>query len=126
MTLQIGDFSLPPPYNITGDEQFTVTKTSLDRIRDGSTDFDLRIDAVLDFAQPGKSSSPRDLSMLLLVRMATRVADSISDAFTLENPDTDPDEKVHASNAIETFRVSRSQRLREILCDYIMTDFPSR
>lgn len=58
--------------------------------------------------------------MLLIIRMITRAAEQPDDGAQL-----DIEGKAEEDSAVATLE-SRHDRLRQILCDYIMADFPSR
>ena len=60
-----------------------------------------------------------DMWMLLIVRMITRVAEPTADI--LQNEDKSSGEETQLADFS-----SRQDRLRQVLCDYIMVDFPSR
>ncbi|KAJ6581382.1 Symplekin tight junction protein C terminal-domain-containing protein [Mycena capillaripes] len=66
-----------------------------------------------DSTQAG-GHGPAEMWMLLLVRMVTRVVDP---------PPTTPDE---GDNVVVNDFYDRQDRLRQTLCDYIMSDFPAR
>jgi len=59
-----------------------------------------------------------DMWMLLIVRMITRVAEPIADI--PQNEDKSGGEEQFTDFS------SRQDKLRQVLCDYIMVDFPSR
>lgn len=71
-----------------------------------------------DVLQLERGISPQDLSMLLLVRMVTRVLPVERDS------EDDNDEEKPPTTDIAP--VSKQERVRQTLFDYILTDFPSR
>lgn len=95
------------------------------RIRDGADSLESTLENVVDTPQPGNSSSPKELWMLLLVRMATRVAGPSPDAMD-EDDDGPLKIDTEVDSTVDAYHVSRPQRIRETICDYIITDFPSR
>lgn len=60
-----------------------------------------------------------DMWIMLIIRMITRVAEPTADA---------PQHEDNSSGEEERFAEfsSRQDKLRQVLCDYIMVDFPSR
>ena len=73
--------------------------------------------------EPTRSASATEMWMLLIVRMVTRVA------ISQPNEDgIDEEEKKEQSkdDALESDFFVRQDKLRQTLCDYIMSDFPAR
>lgn len=67
------------------------------------------------------SASPHsdDMWMLLIVRMITRVVEPVADVPRNEDgSNTEEEQFIDIS--------SRQDKLRQVLCDHIMADFPSR
>ncbi|KAF8074984.1 Symplekin tight junction protein C terminal-domain-containing protein [Lyophyllum atratum] len=111
--LQLIDFKLPPPRELSDNERTQQLRTSVTRIWDGAKE--INEDALpVESTQAGGHSAP-EIWMLLLVRMITRVA---------EPPPTD-DDAMDESGPVHDFYV-RQDELRQNLCDYIMSDFPAR
>lgn len=123
VALQLRDFKLPPPKELSGEEQLRAVKSFMSRIWDGADQFESPQESVTDNLQPNDSSSPKELWMLLLVRMATRTSTSPIEE-TGEN--SIMPSKADVDGSMNVFCASRSQRIRETICDYIITDFPSR
>lgn len=65
---------------------------------------------------------PMDMWMLLVVRMFTRVAEPPELDRSNDGEDTPMDNEEDKSTPL----YERQDRLRRILCDYIMSDFPGR
>lgn len=106
------DFKLPPPKDLSEDGRITLINSSARRIWEGA--LELRGDLVpADSTQAGGSSAV-ELWMLLLVRLITRVAKP-----PIELEETEDDKQV-------ADYYSRQDQLRQTLCNYIMSDFPSR
>lgn len=106
------DFKLLPPKDLSEEGRIALIKTSARRIWEGTSE--LRGDLVpADSTQAGGSTAT-ELWMLLLVRLMTRVAKP-----PLELEETEEDNQV-------TDYYARQDQLRQTLCDYIMSDFPSR
>lgn len=104
-------FKLPPPSEPSEDGRLDVISGALTRIWDGADE--LRVGLPVDpLLSTGTSAS--ELWMLLIVRMVTRVAEPPSDL------------EVDHKELHQLALYSRQDRLRQTLCDYIMTDFPSR
>jgi symplekin len=68
-------------------------------------------------------ASATEMWMLLIVRMVTRVATPPVDE---EDTDKDAMEEHTGDDALELDFYARQDKLRQTLCDYIMSDFPTR
>ncbi|KAH9945718.1 Symplekin tight junction protein C terminal-domain-containing protein [Amylocystis lapponica] len=102
--LPVVNFKLPPPKDLTLEER---TASCADLAPDTASD------------TPGSSAA--DMWMLLLVRLVTRVTDPVprtTDEEGVEKEDVNMD----AVSEIQ----ARQDRLRQMLCDYIMADFSGR
>ncbi|KAG5647460.1 hypothetical protein DXG03_009391 [Asterophora parasitica] len=112
--LQLIDFKLPPPRELTEVERMQQLDVSVKRIWDGAEELKVSGDALPVESTLAGGHSATEVWMLLLVRMITRVAEppKEEDAIDGEGPQHD-------------FYV-RQAELRRTLCDYIMADFPSR
>ncbi|GLB41805.1 putative symplekin tight junction protein C terminal [Lyophyllum shimeji] len=109
--LQLIDFRLPPPRELTDEGRTLQLESSIKRIWEGAKE--LNAEALpVESTQAGGHSAP-EIWMLLLVRMITRVA---------EPPDVDAMEGAPPQH---DFYV-RQDQLRQKLCNYIMADFPAR
>jgi symplekin len=119
--LQLIDFKLPPPKEPSDDERTSLMKNSVFRIWQEAQDTD-GVVSVEPVATSG--TSPTEMWMLLIVRIITRVAVPPSD----EGGNTDENTKKEQTEdeALESDFYVRQDRLRQTLCDYIMSDFPSR
>ncbi|KAJ7733250.1 Symplekin tight junction protein C terminal-domain-containing protein [Mycena maculata] len=112
--MQLLDFKLPPPRDLSEEERSSLVRSSVSRIWDGSEDLKSNGEALpADSTQAG-GHSPAEMWMLLIVRMVTRVVDPPA-----AGPDGGDDV------AMDDF-YDRQDRLRQALCDYIMSDFPAR
>lgn len=112
--MQLLDFQLPPPKDLSEEERSSLVRNSVLRIWDGSEDFKSNGEALpADSIQAG-GNSPTELWMLLIVRLVTRVAEP---PVSLD----DGGDGVVVSDFYEG-----QDRLRQTLCEYIMSDFPAR
>lgn len=115
--LQLIDFKLPPPKELSDDARALLMKNSVFRIWEEAQDT-----TSIEQVAPG-GASPTEMWMLLIVRMVTRVAIPPAD-----EADTDKDamEEQTEDDALELDFYARQDKLRQTLCDYIMSDFPAR
>lgn len=112
--LQLIDFKLPPPRELSDDDRATLMKNSVTRIWTESEEPDVGT----------ASASSTEMWMLLIVRMVTRVAVPPPDE---DDNSDDGSKKDHMDDdALESDFYARQDRLRQTLCDYIMADFPAR
>ncbi|KDQ61760.1 hypothetical protein JAAARDRAFT_204204 [Jaapia argillacea MUCL 33604] len=118
--LQLADFKLPSPKDLSEDERDSLIQVSLTRIREGA--LDLGVNQELAGSADWTKSSAPEMWMLLLVRMVTRLALPNSDSDSEDAASKDDAED--ASQELDLF--SRQDRLRRRLCDYIMADFSGR
>jgi symplekin len=107
--LQAIEFKLPPPKDLTEGDRMELITCSIARIWTGADELPV------DSLQAG-GTSPNEVWMLLLVRMITRVA----------QPPVDQDTGEDTKDKIVHDFYMRQDQLRQKLCDYIMSDFPSR
>ncbi|KAF9054369.1 Symplekin tight junction protein C terminal-domain-containing protein [Panaeolus papilionaceus] len=113
INLELVDFQLPLPKNLTESERQSLVVDSIDRIWDGADE--LKGDGLAADSLQAGGNSAAEIWMLLLVRMITRVAE----------PPTDAKEEDSMALVGSNF-YSRQDHLRQVLCDYIMQDFTSR
>lgn len=117
-SLQLIDFKLPPPRELQDGDRTSLIKTSLSRIWTEAQDSNNG--AVVEPIPVGGGSST-EMWMLLIVRMITRVAPPPETSEESEDsPQKDEDQDA------EPDLFARQDGLRQTLCDYIMSDFPSR
>lgn len=116
LTIDPREFKLPSPKTLDEDEQRALVRASLTRICDGAGDLQTQN---LDPSE-AQGLSPSDMWMLLLVRLVTRVADPS----TSSDEDTGENKEANGLSVSELY--DRQDRLRQTLCDYIMTDFSGR
>ncbi|KAK2463684.1 hypothetical protein APHAL10511_004435 [Amanita phalloides] len=111
------DFKIPPPKNLSEEGRVALIVASAKRIWDGA--LELRGGEIVpaDSTQAGGSSAV-ELWMLLLVRSITRVTKPPLELDRMEESDEE--------NKQVTDYYARQDQLRQTLCDYIMSDFPSR
>ncbi len=109
------DFQVPLPSVLSEEERAAAVKSAARRIWQSSGDLAI-----------GPQNGGRDMWMLLLVRMVTRVVDPEDNKGKAKalgegssNADVDMDEEM-----VEL--CERQDRLRRVLCDYIMSDFSRR
>ncbi|KAJ6493673.1 Symplekin tight junction protein C terminal-domain-containing protein [Mycena vitilis] len=112
--MQLLDFKLPPPKDLSDEERVSLVRNSVARIWDGSEDLRSTGEALPSDSTQAGGHSAAEMWMLLLVRMVTRV---------VEPPATAPDE---SDIVVVNDFYDRQDRLRQTLCDYIMSDFPAR
>ena len=111
------EFRLPPPRELSEEAREALIRGSLIRVWEGAKDLEVT-DMRYDQDLPG--TSPADMWMLLLVRLITRVADPAPPAAPADAEGKD-------ENALVLSEIYAHQdRLRQTLCDYIMSDFSSR
>ncbi|KAF9499581.1 hypothetical protein BDN71DRAFT_1441725 [Pleurotus eryngii] len=113
LDLQLVEFKLPPPKDLDEEERITLLRVGVSRIWTGADE--ARQGADVTHADPAQ-----DMWILLIIRMITRAAEQPDDGVQLNI-----DGKAEEDSAVATLE-SRHDRLRQILCDYIMADFPSR
>jgi symplekin len=107
------EFQVPTPAVLGEAERAATIKSAATRIWQSSGDLAV-----------GPQSGGQDMWMLLLVRMITRVVDpedgkGKAKAVTGPDADAEMDEEM-----VELYE--RQDRLRKVLCDYIMADFSGR
>jgi symplekin len=121
INVQLIDFKLPPPNDLAEDERMRLIGGSVKRIWDGAEDFKNNVESIpVDSTQAGGHAAT-EMWMLLMVRMVTRVAEPPS--IPVDGDDTM--EGSALSRTTDDF-YARQDQLRQILCDYIMADFPAR
>jgi symplekin len=116
--LQLIDFKLPPPKELSDDERDYLMGNSVSRIWQEAQDTSATASAELV-----PSSGSTEMWMLLIVRMITRVA---VPAPNEEVGDEDTKKERAEDDALECDFYARQDRLRQTLCEYIMSDFPAR
>ncbi|KAJ7355393.1 Symplekin tight junction protein C terminal-domain-containing protein [Mycena albidolilacea] len=113
--MQLLDFKLPPPKELSDEERGSLVRNSVARIWDGFEDLKSNGEALPPDSTQAGGHSPSEMWMLLIVRLVTRVVD----------PPSDSPEEGDDSVVLNDF-YDRQDRLRQTLCDYIMSDFPAR
>jgi symplekin len=111
------EFEVPPPSVLGEAERAVTVKSAAARIWQSSGDLAV-----------GPQTGGRDVWMLFLVRMVTRVVDPVdgkgkAKADGAVNTGSDADEEMD-EKMDELYE--RQDRLRRVLCDYIMADFSGR
>jgi symplekin len=111
------EFEVPPPSVLGEAERAVTVKSAATRIWQSSGDLAV-----------GPQTGGRDVWMLFLVRMVTRVVDPVdgkgkAKADGAANTGSDADEEMD-EKMDELYE--RQDRLRRVLCDYIMADFSGR
>jgi symplekin len=121
INLQLIDFKIPPPSDLVEDERMRLIEGAVKRIWDGAEDFKTNVESIpVDSTQAGGHAAT-EMWMLLMVRMVTRVAEPPS----IPVDGDDAMEGSALSRTADDF-YARQDQLRQILCDYIMADFPAR
>ena len=118
ISLESGEFKLPPPKELEEDAREALIRGSLVRIWNGAKDLEAHDLSLEEADMPGMT--PADMWMLLLVRLITRVVDPSPPPIP-----ADTEAKEDSETAVSEI-YSHQDRLRQTLCDYIMADFPSR
>jgi len=111
------EFQVPPPSVLGEEERVATVKSAATRIWQGSGDLAV-----------GPQTGGRDVWMMVLVRMITRVVDPVDSkgkakADTTKAPGEDADMEMD-EEMVELYE--RQDRLRRVLCGYIMADFSGR
>lgn len=119
--LQLADFKLPPPKNLSKDDRSSLVRGSFARIWEGAKDL-APSDLSSEVAMDAPVTSAADMWMLLIVRLVTRVTDPAPH----EAGEDASGKKEETSMEIVSDIYSHQDRLRQTLCDYIMADFPGR
>jgi len=114
------DFKMPAPSPLAESQRSALVRTSITRIWDGAGD--LAPGASAPVGGPG--SGPQEMWMLLIMRMITRVMDTDHNMEGQEGEDGRTESQDSDENALALYE--RQDRLRQVLCDYIMTDFSER
>ena len=111
------EFQVPPPLVLEEEERAATAKSAATRIWQSSGDLAV-----------GPQTGGRDVWMLVLVRMITRVVDPVDSKGKAKadgaigkasGSDAEMDEEM-----VELYE--RQDRLRRVLCEYIMADFSGR
>lgn len=113
------EFQVPPPSVLDKEERAATVKSAATRIWQSSGDLAV-----------GPQTGGRDVWMLVLVRMITRVVDPANskgkakaDRTTSKASGSDADAEMD-EEMVELYE--RQDRLRRVLCEYIMADFSGR
>ncbi|CAK5273974.1 unnamed protein product [Mycena citricolor] len=110
--LNPSSFQLPPPKDPSSTERTALIDTALTRICEAPLDMG---EALPPDSQQAGGHSPSEMWMLLVIRLVTRPV----------NPPLEDEESADQAASVVSLTVSQD-RLRQKLCDYIMTDFPAR
>ena len=113
MPLDMQEFELPPPTDLSDEVRDALVRSSLTRVWDGSTGL---VSGAMAMPE-GTKTTPGDMWMFLLIRLITRTTDPA--VFVDARMDVDGETE-------EVDFYSHQDRLRQVLCDYIIADFPSR
>ncbi|KAN0088491.1 Symplekin tight junction protein C terminal domain containing protein [Tylopilus felleus] len=113
LSLDLTDFKLPSPKDLSETDRLALMQGVVDRICDGGQE----LEETSHTLSAGTFSD--DMWILLIVRMITRVAEANPDASHGEDKSNGEEEQFAEFS-------SRQDKLRQALCDYIMLDFPSR
>jgi symplekin len=116
--LQLIDFKLPPPRELSEDDRNQLLRNSVSRIWTGGEEVKAG-EIPIDPTQTGVST---EIWMILVVRMITRVAEPPP----VDGIDADAKKNLEDEGTSESNFYMQQDRLRQVLCDYIMTDFPAR
>ncbi|KAH7890752.1 Symplekin tight junction protein C terminal-domain-containing protein [Phlebopus sp. FC_14] len=116
LSLDLLDFKLPSPKELSEADRNALIRGAVARIWDRTED--LQTTPYMASTRSGMSAD--DMWMLLVVRMITRVAEPETDG-----PIREEKQDLGGNDKVTDF-YSRQDKLRQMLCDYIMADFPSR
>ena len=117
--LRLSEFKLPPTSTLREAERQAVVSGAISRVWDGAKElYDMGHGIASDSTQAGGNSAA-EMWMLLLVRTITRVAEPPPEL-------SDEDEVDEKTAVVKEDYYARQDKLRQILCDTIMSDFPSR
>ncbi|KIP10039.1 hypothetical protein PHLGIDRAFT_28714 [Phlebiopsis gigantea 11061_1 CR5-6] len=119
LEIELEDFKLPAPKELPEEAREALIQGSLSRIWDGAKDLQVS-DFSLDYME-GSGTAASDMWMLLIVRLVTRVVDPA----VLQKLAKD-DAQMEEEDIVSSDIYAQQDRLRQKLCDYIMSDFPSR
>ena len=111
------EFKLPPPKELPEEIKDALIRNSLTRIWDGSKGLVSGSAALSPTAETSRTT-PGDMWMFLIVRLVTRTADPAMFE--------DEDSRMQTDDEEPSDVYPYQDRLRQILCDYIISDFPSR
>lgn len=111
ITLDLQEFRLPAPKELSDNDRDGLVRSSMSRIWDGATE--------LGTSHEYRGDPAADLWMLLIVRLVTRVS---------EPPPEEPPDEENAKPSVNSssYIVMHQDRLRQTLCEYIIDDFPGR
>jgi symplekin len=119
--LKLIDFKLPPPKELSNDDRNHLLRTSVSRIWTGGEELKAT-EMLMDPAQTSGTMST-EIWMLLIVRMVTRVAEPpLVDEVDGDVKKGTPEDEIN----LDSNFYAQQDRLRQTLCDYIMSDFPAR
>ncbi|KIM53908.1 hypothetical protein SCLCIDRAFT_1222437 [Scleroderma citrinum Foug A] len=113
LSLDLSEFRLPSPKDLSEDDRVALMRGATTRICDGAKE--------LEYSTAASSShTAGDMWMLLIVRMVTRVA--------MPPGSETPNEEAESSDAESrlTAFYSCQDALRQTLCEYILANFPAR
>ncbi|KAF9221332.1 hypothetical protein BS17DRAFT_785211 [Gyrodon lividus] len=116
LSLDLSDFKLPSPKDLSGTDRYALMRGAVSRICDGAEELQGGSHAV----SAGSGVLPNDMWMLLIIRMITRVAEPEAEIPQNEDEFKEKDD----DKSIDFY--TRQDKLRQTLCDYVMADFPSR
>ena len=119
--MQLIEFKLPPPRELTLESRLSLMRSSVSRICTGAKELSSTDVGGVD-SLSSSSLAPTEMWMLLLIRMVTRVANPAQD------DDMDDDELSGGGDGEngELYFYDRQDKLRHTLLNYVMTDFSSR
>ncbi|KAJ3986382.1 Symplekin tight junction protein C terminal-domain-containing protein [Lentinula detonsa] len=122
INLSLAEFKLPPPKDLVNtDDRIDLISKSITRIHEEAAD--MSSNTAINPDPDVTIGGPLDMWMLLVVRMFTRVAEPPPE---LDHPQDGEDAPMEDKEKDVTLFYERQDRLRRILCDYIMSDFPGR
>ncbi|KAL4063109.1 Symplekin tight junction protein C terminal-domain-containing protein [Scleroderma yunnanense] len=114
LPLDLSEFKLPTPKDLSEDERVALMRGASSRISEGAEELEYT-------TSTSGSQLAGDMWMLLIVRMVTRVA---------VPPESEPPKEGAESSDVAESRLttfySRQDALRQALCEYILADFPAR
>ena len=118
--LPLSEFKLPPARELDENDREVIVQKAVTRIHEGAKDL-VAYDTFDASDTLTAGIAPRELWMLVLIRMATRVSDP-ADGVDEENEDMRDDSAISDRSEI----YERQDRMRHALVEYVMADFAGR
>lgn len=120
------DFHMPPPQPLSELEREALVRSGVARIWEGKDELSVgALEAISGVAGVGPGA--KDMWMLLIVRMVTRVVDPYEGEKSDDEVDGEGSKEEEGDVDGRIVKLyERQDRLRRTLCDYVMKDFSGR